>query len=79
MKTVISFFVIDKAQLIEEWGSKFSPAHKEPNFIHSCLPSVPIMALSATAPRRLIAGMSHVCRFVVRVQDLKECDPEVVK
>ena len=59
MKTVISFFAVDEAHLIEEWGSTFRPAYKDLTFIRSCLPSVPIMALSATAPRRLISAITY--------------------
>ena len=59
LKSVVSFIAIDEAHLIEEWGSRFRPSYKELNFIGACLPSVPLMALSATAPVPLIASVTR--------------------
>ena len=52
--TAISFIAIDEVHLIEECGSTFRLSYKELGFIRSSLPTVPIMALSATAPLVLI-------------------------
>ena len=59
LKTAISFIVIDEVHLIEEWESTFRPSYKELSFIRSCLPTVPIMALSATAPLFLITSVTQ--------------------
>ena len=59
LKTAISFIAIDEVHLIEEWGSTFRPSYKELSFIRSCLPTVPIMALSATAPLFLITSVTQ--------------------
>ena len=58
LKEVITFIAIDEAHLIEDWG-KFRPAYKELNYIRSCLPFVPLMALSATAPQQLIVSVTQ--------------------
>ena len=58
LKDVTSFIAIDEAHLIEDWG-KFRPAYKKLNYIRSCLPSVPLMALLATAPRHLIVSVTQ--------------------
>lgn len=59
LKEVLSFIAIDEVHLIEDWGSTFRPSYKELNYIRSCLPSVPLMALSATAPRHLIVAITR--------------------
>ena len=59
LKTAISFIAIDEVHLIEEWGLHLDLLKKELSFIRSCLPTVPIMALSATAPLFLITSVTQ--------------------
>ena len=59
LKDVLSFIAIDEVHLIEDWGATFRPSYKELNFIRSCQPSIPLMALSATAPTHLIFSITR--------------------
>ena len=53
----ISFFAVDEAHLVEEWGSTFRSSFKELSYLR-CVLSVPIMALSATAPLSVISAVT---------------------
>ena len=44
--------VIDEAHLIEEWGHEFRPDYSKLCRLASLFPSAPILALTATAPKR---------------------------
>ena len=51
----------DKAHLVEEWGFGFSPDFANlSQLIKSIFPSIPILALTATAPKKNCDSLTKV-------------------
>ena len=51
--------MIDEAHLIKEWGSEFCPDFGKLAQLGSLFPSAPILALTATAPKKLIEHLKN--------------------
>lgn len=57
----ISYFAIDEAHCISEWGHDFRPEYRELCRLRDLFPSTPIAAFTATATRRVRADIrSHL-------------------
>src|SRR5688500_12839535 len=53
----LSFFAIDEAHCISEWGHDFRPEYRELRRLRSLFPDVPIGAFTATATQRVRADI----------------------
>jgi ATP-dependent DNA helicase RecQ len=49
----ISFFVIDEAHCISEWGHEFRPEYRQMSFLRAHFPERPIAAFTASATQRV--------------------------
>lgn len=49
----VSFFAIDEAHCISEWGHDFRPEYRQLNLLRELFPSQPIAAFTASATRRV--------------------------
>ena len=49
----VSFFVIDEAHCVSEWGHEFRPDYRKLNFLKEEFPHIPIAAFTATATSKV--------------------------
>lgn len=59
----ISFFAIDEAHCISQWGHDFRPTYTEISYLKSNFPQIPMLALTATATPRVKADMIEQLQF----------------
>ena len=52
-RVLVSFFAIDEAHCISEWGHDFRPEYRQLNRLRELFPSRPIAAFTASATRRV--------------------------
>ncbi|NOZ41746.1 MAG: DNA helicase RecQ [Alphaproteobacteria bacterium] len=57
----ISYFAIDEAHCICQWGASFRPEYQALSRLHKRYPAIPIMALTATADQ---ATRAEICRQI---------------
>ncbi len=62
-----SLIAVDEAHCVSVWGQDFRPAYKQIKKFRKSLPSVPILALSATASKKVKAD-------IIQELELKDCN-----
>ena len=60
----VSLITIDEAHCISQWGHDFRPAYREIRELRSIFPSVPVLALTATATPEVVKDIQQQLGFV---------------
>ena len=64
----VNLIAVDEAHCISQWGNDFRPAYKNINILRELHPQVPVMALTATATKKVVQDI---------VKELELFNPEV--
>ncbi len=59
----ISFITVDEAHCISQWGYDFRPSYLQFSQIRKLLPTVPVLALTATATPKVVKDIQHQLGF----------------
>lgn len=61
-KNILALVAIDEAHCVSSWGNDFRPSYQKLKFIKEFAPDIPILALTATATKKI---QDDICNFLL--------------